>query len=231
MSAFLTNLTKLTLVAGLAVLTACGGDSNESASSSRVSADCPPIQKGNGVMVSSRYNYGDLQKANQWRTDMFPVSCAGSLADMIPSLPDGFGVAPTTKPFIMTDDHVHLGYGELPEELFLEDGITNYPPNLNLIEFEILRFTDEEMTLVRDWMKANPDNYMTGDVNGQPVHLIGGFGTGRPGKGDRLATSLHAFPGDNIVVRVSHKSLFTQQSGLQLSPVVQRVMGDILDGA
>lgn len=231
MSACLSRLMKLTVLTGAAMLAGCGGDTPGERPSGQASADCPPIQKGNGIMVSSRYDYDDLQKANQWRTDMFPASCAGSLASMIPDLPDGFGVAPTTKPFIMTEDHVHLGYGELPEELFLEDGITNYPPNLNLIEFEIVRFTDDEMKTIRDWMDANPKNYMTGEVRGEPVYLIGGFGTGRPGKGDRLATSLHAFPSDNLVVRVSHKSLFTQRGGLELSPLVERVMGDILDGA
>ncbi|MEL6413665.1 MAG: hypothetical protein AAFQ15_01840 [Pseudomonadota bacterium] len=182
-------------------------------------------------MVSSRYDYEDLQAASRWRTEMFPASCAGTLASMIPIMPEGFGVRPTTKPYIMTDDHVHLGYAEIPDPLYLENDMANIPPDLNSIELEIVRFTDNEMTTIRNWMDQNPDNYLTGDIDGHPVYLIGGFGTGRPGKGDRLATALHAFPGDNLVVRVSHKSLFTQGSGLTLSPLVQQVMGDIVEGA
>lgn len=211
----------------LALVTACGAPSGGSTSKA-AGADCPPLQKGNGIMVSSRYDYEDLIEANKWRTDMFPASCAGQMAPLIPDMPDGFGVVPTNKPYIMTDDHVYLAYAELPHPLYLDEDIPNIPVDLNRIEFEIVRFTEEEMTTLRDWMAANSDNYLTSELDGQPVYLIGGFATMRMGKNDRLATSLHAFLEDGTVIRVSHKSLFTQGSGFELSPLVQTLLGDIL---
>lgn len=213
----------------LAMLTACGGgDENTSNRGGSASADCPPDQKGNGIMVSSRYDYDDLLKSNQWRTSMFPSKCAGSLAKYVPDMPEGFGVVPTHKPYIMNDNQVYVAYGELPDPLYLEDDIANIPVDMDRIEYEIVRFDDEDLAKLTSWMEENPDNYLSGEVDGHAVHLIGGFGSGRPGKGDRLATSLHAILDDGIIVRVSHKSLFTQRGGLQLSPLVERIMGDII---
>lgn len=219
-------------VFALALLAACGGASNNTYDTGgKAAKDCPPLQKGNGIMVSSRYNYDDLLKANQWRTEMFPRACAGNYADLIPDLPAGFGVVPTHKPYIMTDNHVHLAYGELPDELFAEEGIANVPLDLNRIDFEIVKFTDDEIAKVRAWMDDNPKSFQTNEVNGETVFLIGGFGTGRPGKGDRLATSLHAFLDDGTVVRVIHPSIFSQTGDPDFSPLVISIMGDILERA
>ena len=220
----------------LAVVTlaACGGSGGDQGTSGRAvsaGADCPPEQKGNGIMVSSRYDYEDLLEANRWRSKMFPSNCAGSLADYVPDMPEGFGVVPTNKPYVMNGEQVYVAYGELPDPLYLEDDIPNVPVDLNRIEYEIVRFNDEEMVTLTTWMSENPDNYLSGSINGQDVYLIGGFGSGRPGKGDRLATSLHAILDGGIVVRVSHKSLFSQRGGLQISPLVEQIMGDILNGA
>jgi type IV secretory pathway ATPase VirB11/archaellum biosynthesis ATPase len=129
----------------------------------------------------------------------------------------------------MTKDQVHVAYAALPEPLYLGDDNPNIPPNLDSIEYEIVRFTAEEVATLRAWMTQNPDNYIAGEIRGEAVYLLGGFGSGRPGKGDRLATSLHAILADNIVVRVSHKSLFSQLGGLEPSPLVVTVMGDIID--
>lgn len=216
-------------IAASLVLIACGGDGGGSGSGSSASASgCPPQQKGDGVMVSSRYNYEDLQEANTWRETMFPSRCAGSLAPLVPELPDGFAVRPNNVPFVMKDDQVFLIYQELPETPYNEEGFPNVPRDAEAIEFEIVRFNDEELKTVKDWMAANPDSYLTGSVEGKDVHLLGGFGTGRPGKGDRLATSLHAIFDSGLVVRVSHKDLFTQRGGLDLPPLVNTIMGDII---
>ena len=221
----------LLLVASVLTLAACGAPSMGGGEAGRSAANCPPERKGDGLMVGQRYDYEDLMRANRWRAEMFPSSCAGSLAMYVPDMPEGFGVMPTHKPFIMNDNQVHLIYAEMPETLYNEDDIAITPMDMERIEFEIVRFTSDEMKLVQDWMSENPNGYLSGNLNGTDVYLIGGFGTGRQGKGDRLATSLHAFlPGD-IVVRVSHKSLFSQRGGLELSPLVETVLGDILERA
>ena len=211
-------------------LGACGGSDGPGASSSNASAaaDCPPEQKGNGIMVSSRYDYEDLIEANRWRTEMFPAACAGSLAALVPDMPDGFGVKPTNKPYVMNDEQVYVAYAQLADPLYLDEDNANVPIDLETIEYEIVRFTDEERKTLTEWMTANPDSYLSGSVAGHDVHLIGGFGSGRPGKGDRLATSLHALLDDNIVVRVSHKGLFSQRAGLDVPPLVETVLGDII---
>lgn len=212
------------------VLVACGGggDLGPSGSQRSASADCPPEQKGDGIMVSSRYNYEDLIEANKWRNEMFPATCAGSLAALVPDMPDGFGVKPTHKPYVMNDEQVYVAYARLVEPLYLDEETANVPVDLETIEYEIVRFTDEEHKTLTDWMTANPESFLSGSVAGHDVHLIGGFGSGRPGKGDRLATSLHALLDDNIVVRISHKELFSQRGGLDVPPLVETVLGDII---
>lgn len=210
-------------------LTGCGDESEVDGLSKTASTDCPPVQKGKGIRVSSRYDYQDLLEANRWRTEMFPRDCAGSLAALVPDMPMGYGVRPTNRPYVMTNDQVYVAYASLPDPLYLGEDNPNIPPDLDAIEYEIVRFSDDEITKLRDWMTQNPQNYLTGDIQGEPVYLIGGFGSGRPGKGDRLATSLHALLDDNIVVRVSHKSLFSQRGGLDPSPLVKTVMGDIIN--
>ena len=230
-TAFEETLMRQVLLAGaaLALVAACGGgDDGPTQSANSNASDCPPEQKGNGVMVSSRYDYEDLAKANQWRSEMFPSTCAGRLAKLVPDLPPEFGVMPTRKPYVMNDDQVYVAYARLPEPLYLEPDTPNIPMDLETIEYEIVRFTDDEMTTLTDWMDANPNNFLTGEIAGKEVHLIGGFGSGRPGKGDRLATSLHALLAENIVVRVSHKDLFSQRGGLDVPPLVETVLGDII---
>lgn len=213
-------------------LAACGGagGANDGSSASARPSDCPPEQKGSGVMVNMRYNYEDLLAANKWREDMFPSACAGTLANLVPDLPEGYGVMPTTKPHVMSSDQVYVAYAEMPEPLYSEPDNPNMPRDMDIIEYEIVRFSDDEMTQLRSWMTANPDNFLAGSVQGKEVYLLGGFGSGRPGKGDRIATSLHAFLDDNIVVRIRHKSLFTQQAGLHMAPLVESLLGDILAG-
>ena len=109
--------------------------------------------------------------------------------------------------------------------------MANVPPDLDRINFEIVQFSDEEMTKLQTWLDQNQDDFLSGRVADQDVYLLGGFATVRPGKGDRLATSLHLFIGNNTVVRISHKSLFTQTPGLQISPIVESYIQDITERA
>ncbi|GAB5454763.1 MAG: hypothetical protein Hens2KO_09920 [Henriciella sp.] len=222
--------TALVSAAAIIALGACDGSNELSVSSSNTSAaaDCPPEQKGEGIMVSSRYDYEDLIEANKWRTEMFPAACAGKLSALVPDLPNGFGVKPTHKPYVMNDEQVYVAYARLVEPLYLDEETANVPVDLETIEYEIVRFTDEERKTLSDWMTANPDSYLSDSVAGHDVHFIGGFGSGRPGKGDRLGTSLHALLDNNIVVRISHKDFFSQGGGLDVPPLVETVLGDII---
>lgn len=220
--------------AALILLAACGGAGDDGGGSQIGAAnlsDCPPQQKGNGMMVSSRYDYADLIEANKWRDEMFPRGCAESLANLVPDMPNGFGVKPTNKPYVMKDDQVYVAYARMPEPLYLESGDPNLPRDMEAIEYEIVRFSDDEIATVQTWMADNPNAYISNTIAGQDVHLIGGFGTGRSDKGDRLATSLHAFLDNNIVVRVSHKDLFSPRGGLDVPPLVETVLGEIISRA
>lgn len=219
-------------VAAAALLVACGGATKDDNASTagNINADCPPVQKGSGLMVGSRFDYEDLAEMNTWRDTLFSRSCAGALGDLIPDLPDGHGVVPDSKPYIMNDSQVYLSYAPLPDPLFLDE-VANVPPDLDRISFEIVRFSEEETTKLQTWLEQNPDDFLSGRVADQDVYLLGGFATLRSGKGDRLATSLHFFIGDNTVVRISHKSLFTQTTGLQISPIVESYIRDITERA
>ncbi|MEL6827213.1 MAG: hypothetical protein AAFN91_13270 [Pseudomonadota bacterium] len=215
-----------------ALLVACGGPTmgDTSSASNATKSDCPPVQKGNGLMVGSRFDYDDLAEMNTWRETMFARSCAGVLGDLIPDLPAGHGVVPDTRPYIMNDRQVYLSYAPLPDPLYFDE-MANVPPDIDRINFEIVQFSEEEMTKLQTWLDQNSDDFLSGRVADHDVYLLGGFATLRPGKGDRLATSLHFFVGDNTVVRISHKSLFTQTPGLQISPIVESYIQDITERA
>lgn len=219
-------------VVAAALLVACGGPNlgDTASASNATKSDCPPVQKGNGLMVGSRFDYDDLAKMNSWRETLFARSCAGALGDLIPDLPAGHGVVPDTRPYIMNDSQVYLSYAPLPDPLYVDE-MANVPPDLDRINFEIVTFSDEEITKLQTWLDQNPDDVLSGRVADQDVYLLGGFATVRPGKGDRLATSLHFFIGKNTVVRISHKSLFTQTPGMQISPIVESYIRDITERA
>ena len=220
------------LNATAALLVACGGPvvGDTASASKEAKANCPPVQKGNGLMVGLRFDYDDLAEMNTWRETLFARSCAGALGDLIPDLPDGHGVVPDTRPYIMNDSQVYLSYAPLPDPLYIDE-MANVPPDLDRINFEIVQFSDEEMTKLQSWLDQNVDEFLSGRVADQDVYLLGGFATMRPGKGDRLSTSLHFFLGQNTVVRISHKSLFTQTPGLQISPIVESFIRDITERA
>ena len=215
-----------------ALIVACSGPvSGDTVSASGKSdADCPPVRKGDGLMVGTRFDYEDLAEMNSWRETLFERSCAGALGDLIPDLPAGHGLVPDPRPYIMNDTQVYLSYAPLPDPLYFDE-IANVPADLDRFSFEIVQFSDDEMTKLQTWLAQNPDSYVSGRVADQDVYLLGGFASIRPGKGDRLATSLHLFVGKNTVVRISHKSLFTQTPGLQISPIVESYIQDITERA
>lgn len=215
-----------------ALIVACSGPvSGDTVSASGKSdADCPPVRKGDGLMVGARFDYEDLAEMNSWRATLFARSCAGALGDLIPDLPAGHGLVPDPRPYIMNDTQVYLSYAPLPDPLYFDE-IANVPADLDRFSFEIVQFSDDEMTKLQTWLAQNPDSYVSGRVADQDVYLLGGFASIRPGKGDRLATSLHLFVGKNTVVRISHKSLFAQTPGLQISPIVESYIQDITERA
>lgn len=222
----------LGLGAALLLAVACSDPTSAadktSVQSATKSAECPPDQKGNGIAVSSRYDYKDLEQANKWRDEMFPRSCAESLAELVPDLPAGFGVMPTSRPYIMNDKHVFLSFAELREPLYNDEGWPNTPQDLDMIQFEIVRFDDAEIAKVREWMATNPGDFMTTELNGHEIFLMGGMATGRRGQGDRLSGGLTAIYDKGLVVRLVHHSIYSQTGGVDVSPLVETVMGDIL---
>ena len=227
----------LLLALATVAMSACGDENDSSRDSSSAngaklasaSGDCPARQKGNGLSVSSRYDVEELIESNKWRTEMFSKTCAGALQDRVPDLPEGFGVIPTVKPYLMGDDHVYLGYAELPETLISEmTGQAFVPNNMEPVFFEIRRLPDEEMQIIKDWIASNPSEYFISEVRGQTVYLVGGFGLGRTAKGDRVSTSLQAFLDNNLVLRVTHKSLYDTPGQVTISPLVERIMGEMI---
>ncbi|MEO1660457.1 MAG: hypothetical protein AAFR51_05680 [Pseudomonadota bacterium] len=219
--------------AAVSALNACGvaGDDSAGAKGTAQAGEinCPPAQKGNGIAVSSRFDYDDLLDSNRWRDEMYSKSCAGSLAAYVPDLPEGFGVVPTVQPYIMNEDQVYLSYGEIPEPLIDEEsGQPNVPADLDRIDIEVRRFSADELTEARTWLAANPKDYVTAEIDGETVYLVNGLGFGRMGKGDRLLTALQVFQDNGVVLRVSHRSLFNSAGGLSISPLVDGVMSDML---
>ena len=229
--------TILASAAAIFALGACGGSAENPSNGAgaannegtRAAGACPPVQKGNGIAVESRFDYDDLLDSNRWRDEMYSKSCAGSLAAYVPDLPEGFGVVPTMQSYIMNEDQVYLSYGEIPEPRIDElSGQPNVPADLDRIDVEVRRFSTDELAEAKAWLAANPKDYMTAEINGETVYLVNGLGFGRMGKGDKLLTALQVFQDNGVVLRVSHRSLYTSAGGLTISPLVERVMSDML---
>lgn len=217
------------VTAGAVILTACGN--GESVRAMSTSGDCPPEQKGDGLMVSSRYNIDDLLSANEWRSDMFDRDCAGTLAALVPGLPDGYGVMPAMKPYIMNSDHIFLTYAEMKGELKNAEGDAMVPTGNDQISFEIVRFTREEIQTLRSWMAANEGEYLKRSMNGNPVYLMGALATMRPGKRDRIGSGLIAVYDSGLVVRLSHRGVFSQTPDAPMPAIVTELMRDIMQRA
>ena len=227
------SATKVGSLMAAVLLFALGGCGVEESSGggSPTASNCPPEQKGDGVMVGSRYDYEDLLEANKWRTEMFDASCAGDLAFMTPELPAGWGVMPAPKPYVMNGDRIYLRIAELPTPLYNAGDQANVPPTLDNLDLEIVKFAPEEMQQLRSWMATNDNAYLESDVDGSPVYLMGGGATGRPGKGDRLSGGLTAVFDSGLLGKVSHKNLYSQMGGLEIAGITRSVMADLITKA
>lgn len=227
------------IIVGLAAtiaLGACGGGSDASSEksgggeSAAKAGNCPPVQKGDGILASSRFDYEDLLESNSWRDEMFSKSCAGSLGAYVPDMPEGYGLVPTVQPYIMNEDQVYLAFGEIPEPRIDEtSGQARIPMDMDRIDVEIRRFSADELSEAKTWLAANPGEYFTAEIAGETVYLVNGMGFGRMGKGDKMLTALQAFLDNGVVLRVNHKSIYNPSGGVNISPLVERVMSDMLN--
>ena len=225
------------LLGSCLTLTACGGGNEAvgedgSKSAANRSAECPPEQKGDGIMVSSRWDYEAIQKAQNWQTEIPPRSCAGSLSRYVPEFPEGYGLAPSHRPYVMNDNQVFLTVAELPEQLVNEHGTANVPQGLQMLSVEILRYTGDEIAKLQTWMENNPDSYRTTQVDGKAAYLMGGMALTRLEKKDRLASGLVVILDDNVVVKVFHPDVYRMATEvLEPSGIVYEITKDILDRA
>ena len=219
--------------AGL-LLSACGGSGDGGtgnfASSGDRGAECPPEQKGDGLMVGSRWNFEDLEKAQNWQVEIPPSSCAGALGELIPDFPAGYGLMPNNKPYVMNNQQVYLLVAEVPDQLKNEYGGAFIPENHAGLGMEILRFTSDEKSKTRTWMEANPGSYRTTEVDGHEVYLMSAVALARPNKRDRMGGGLVALLSDNIVVKLTHPEVYRQDSDvLKPGGIVYDTMKTILD--
>lgn len=196
------------------LLASCGGEDAGPSASSGVT-DCPPQVKSGGLSVGSRVNIDEAIQYTFWMTDYPPLSCAGDLADLIPSLPAGYGLAPTTltRLPLMGDDHIAFSLGEMPADLMTQYDTANVPLDMKRIDYEVVRFTSGEMSNMRAWFSNNPGSYFTKTFEGQEIYLAGAVATMRPGKPGRIGAGLTLLMKDNLVLRISYTDMLVQLSG------------------
>lgn len=227
-----TSLMSLFTVAGL---TACGDDGASAvpgSASGDTSAYCPPDQKGNGIKVSSRFDIDDVLSAQKWRRDMFPKSCAGTLAELVPDLPIGYGIPPATRPYTMNSDQVYLAYAEtkgVPDGADIQTGI---PKGNDVLYFEISRYTPDEYAQLKQWMADNPGDYLDRSIDGQTLYLMGGVGIYFGQRKINVPRGLTALYDDSqIVIRMSHASLFNPLPDQPIDASAEALMRDIMQRA
>jgi hypothetical protein len=227
-----TSLISICIMAGL---TACGDEDASGVSGSArddTAAYCPPDKKGNGIMVSSRFDIDDVLSAQKWRRDMFPKSCAGTLADLVPDLPDGYGIPPAARPYTMNSDQVYLAYAEtkgVPDGADIQTGI---PRDNDVLYFEISRYTPEEYAQLTQWMADNPGDYLDRSIDGQTLYLMGGVGIFFGQRKINVPRGLTALYDDSqIVIRMSHASLFNPIPDQPIGASAEALMRDILKRA
>ena len=205
-------------------LTACGGGS-PSVSSEASSTGCPPALKtANSLSVSGRYEGGieAMMEWNQWRDELPPRSCAGTLGKLMPSLPEGFGVFPELKPPIMSDDHIYISYARMPDDLS-PDPVTTLPrPPVDneIINIELVIWSDEEMENFERYISnaREGSDYLKYNLNGQPVYSIAEYGA-FPSTDKMSRGLMMRFPG-NLVAKVMHKDIYATQGDVLAGPSV-----------
>lgn len=230
-------LRSVCLLTSIAALAACspgaGGVDDGGAARSGSALGCPP-EVGGGVLVSQRVNIDEAMPFTQWQDDYPPRECAGTLAGLIPDMPDGYALAPSvmTRPPIMGDDHLAMILGKPPEPRNTPDGTAIAPTEVLI--FEVVRYTDEEMARFRDWFEANPDAYISLSIDGRDIMLAPASATLIPGRTKKIGTGLTRLLGDNLILQVSYTGMFDDQRSGALEggdTDGARLMLDILDRA
>ncbi|MGB3456737.1 MAG: hypothetical protein WBG08_08540 [Litorimonas sp.] len=182
-------------------------------------------------MVASRYDYEDVLAAGKWRTEIFPRSCAGALGAIIPDLPDGYGVAPTSRPYIMNSEQVYLEYAEMDGVAEMGEGMDFVPQGNDRIHFEISKYSADELARLRQWMADNPDDYLTRTVDGRTVYLMAGVGVFFQERTIRVPSGLTAIYDNGLLIRLSHASLFTQDRNAPDDPLAMNLFRDMMQRA
>ena len=221
------------------LLSACGsagkdgtGQAEAGSAGGERSAECPPVRKGDGVLVSSRWDFEDLERFQNWQETIPPANCAGALGKLIPDFPEGYGLTPNNKPYVMNNEHVYLLLAKVPDQLKNEYGGAYIPENMTKLGLEILRFTPEEISKAKGWMADNPDGYRTTEVNGLEVYIMGAMALIRPGKPSRMGGGLVAFLDENIVVKIKHPDVFRPDAeALAPGGIVYDAMNAIIEAS
>jgi hypothetical protein len=219
------------LFAGLLALSACGDEGANDGTRAGTAEYCPPDVKGQGVMVSSRYDYEDLLAAGKWRDTMFPRDCAGTLGAILPDLPPGYGVAPNVRPYIMNSEHVFLRYAETKGAVDNPDGPSAIPAGNDIIAFEISRYSQDELGQLRTWMADNPDDFLTRTVDGKTVYLLAGVGVFFQDRTTRVPAGLTAIYDSGLIIRANHPSMFTNRRDDPIAPQALALMSDMMQRA
>ncbi|MEM7728439.1 MAG: hypothetical protein AAF311_04105 [Pseudomonadota bacterium] len=228
---------RLIVVAAVATaltsLSGCGEENGEPSSRSAPGQAeyCPPDKKGSGISVASRYDYEDLLEAGKWRTEIFPRRCAGELGAIVPDLPDGYGLAPSSRPYIMNADHIYLEYADMEGVVDNGEAMDNVPQGNDRIFFEISRYSADELARLRQWMAENPDNYLTRTVDGQTVYLMAGVGIFFQERTIRVPAGLTAIYDNGLLIRLSHASMFTRDRDAPVDPLALGLFRDMMQRA
>ena len=205
-------------------LAACGGGGEPGSQASSGGGDgCPPaLKNANSLSVSGRYEGGidALMAWNKWRDTLPPRSCAGQLGELLPSLPEGFGILPAITPPIMTEDHIFITYGRMPEGATSDSGITPPPVDNETINIELVYWSDEEMENFDRYIANGREgsNYLKYNLNGMPVYSIAEYGAFPTT--DKMSRGLMIrFPG-NLVAKVMHRDIYASQGDVFAGPSV-----------
>jgi len=219
------------LAASLLALSACGDEDQGGGSKGGSTAYCPLDKSGEGSVVSSRYEYQDLLEAGKWRSEIFPRDCAGALGALIPDIPDGYGLAPNSRPYIMNPEHVFLRYAETKGAVDNPDGPSSIPPGNSIISFEISRYSPEELAMLRQWMLDNPSDFLTRTVDGETVYLMAGVGIFFQQRTIRVPAGLTAIYDDGLLIRLNHSSMFSNQRDTPVDPTALSLMIEMIQRA
>lgn len=196
----------------LILLSACGSESPEKPTSnnSGTASECPPLPKASLSAVQRAGGMESLERYSKWQKKLPSKSCAGSLASLIPDLPDGYGLPPNVRPPIMMEGHVYLKYVEMPKQIgdsALE--LINFANNPQF-EFEIVQLSEEQAIKFKNWFKNNPKSYTDYNVDGRPFYATGGGGWYIPG--NKLSGGVGTILKNNVLIKFSMPKMYSDKS-------------------